>query len=100
MDHLTDDQVRAAVKERYAASARLALEERSTSCCSPAPAATSCCSDAPATNACCSDSAPTDAESSSCCGEGSKLKGIDPITSNLYDEADTPFDAALAASSA
>ena len=88
MDHLTDDQVRAAVKERYAASARLALEERSTSCCSPAPAATSCCS----------DSAPTDAESSSCCGEGSKLKGIDPITSNLYDEADTPFDAALAAS--
>jgi hypothetical protein len=42
MDHLTDDQVRAAVKERYAASARLALEERSTSCCSPAPAATSC----------------------------------------------------------
>ena len=98
MDHLTDDQVRAAVKERYAASARLALEERSTSCCSPAPAATSCCSDAPATNACCSDSAPTDAESSSCCGEGSKLKGIDPITSNLYDEADTPFDAALAAS--
>jgi arsenite methyltransferase len=98
MDHLTDDQVRAAVKERYAASARLALEERSTSCCSPAPAATSCCSDAPATNACCSDSAPTDAESSSCCGEGSKLKGIDPITSNLYDETDTPFDAALAAS--
>ena len=88
MDHLTDDQVRAAVKERYAASARLALEERSTSCCSPAPAATSCCS----------DSAPTDAESSSCCGEGSKLKGIDPITSNLYDETDTPFDAALAAS--
>ena len=46
MDHLTDDQVRAAVKERYAASARLALEERSTSCCSPAPAATSCCSSA------------------------------------------------------
>lgn len=86
MDHLTDDQVREAVKERYAASARLALEERATPCCAPPPAASSCCSTEAAE------------ESSSCCGEGAKLKGIDPISSNLYDDADTPFDAALAAS--
>lgn len=72
MDHLDDDQVRAAVQERYAASARLALEEKSSGCCSTGPA--------------------------SCCGEGAKTQPIDPISSGLYDEADTPFDAALAAS--
>jgi SAM-dependent methyltransferase len=72
VDHLDDDQVRAAVQERYAASARLALEEKSSGCCSTGPA--------------------------SCCGEGAKTQPIDPISSGLYDEADTPFDAALAAS--
>ena len=72
MDHLDDVQVRAAVQERYAASARLALEEQSPGCCSTGPA--------------------------SCCGEGAKTQPIDPISGGLYDEADTPFDAALAAS--
>lgn len=72
MDHLDDDQVRAAVQERYAASARLALAEQPSGCCSAGPA--------------------------SCCGEGAKTQPIDPISSGLYDEADTPFDAALAVS--
>ncbi len=67
---LTDEQLRQAVQDRYAAAARLALDETPTS---------SCCGDG-------------------CCGESAKTQAIDPITSGLYDEADTPFDSALAAS--
>ena len=66
----TDQHVRDAVQERYASAARLSLAGQESSCCS----------------------------GSSCCGEASKTQSIDPITSGLYDEADTPFDAALAAS--
>lgn len=66
----TDEQVRDAVQERYASAARLSLAGQESSCCS----------------------------GSSCCGEVGKAEPIDPITSGLYDEADTPFDAALAAS--
>ncbi len=71
--HLTDDEVRAAVQERYAAAARtsLAVSEAPTSCCGG---------------------------TSACCGEEAKTRPIDPISSGLYDVADTPFDAALAAS--
>ena len=112
MEHLTDEQVREAVKERYAASARLALQEKATSCCGgvepsampccgdAAPEATSCCGGAaPAETSCCSSASEASvAESSSCCGEASKARPIDPISSGLYDEADTPFDSALAAS--
>lgn len=68
----TDDRIREAVQERYASAARLSLSATSSG--------SGCCS------------------GTSCCGEESKNKAIDPITSNLYDEADTPFDAALAAS--
>lgn len=35
---------------------------------------------------------------SSCCGGSGAMRGVDPITSGLYDESETPFDAALAAS--
>lgn len=68
----TDEQVREAVQERYASLARLSLLDEDSGCCS--------------------------SESASCCGESGKTRAIDPITSGLYDEADTPFDAALAAS--
>ena len=68
----TDEQIRAAVQERYASAARLSLMGGSSGCCS--------------------------GETSSCCGESAKTQAIDPITSGLYDAADTPFDAALAAS--
>lgn len=112
MEHLTDEQVREAVKERYAASARLALQEKATSCCGgvepsamsccgdAAPEATSCCGGAaPAATSCCSSASEAPVtEASSCCGEASKTRPIDPISSGLYDEADTPFDSALAAS--
>lgn len=64
MDHLTDEQLRSAVKDRYAASARLALTQAAPGCC----------------------------------GGSAKTRPIDPISSGLYDEADTPFDAPLAAS--
>ena len=70
---LTDDEVRAAVQERYAAAARssLAMSDSGSGCCGG---------------------------TSACCGEEAKTRPIDPISSGLYDEADTPFDAALAAS--
>lgn len=64
-----DDTIRDQVQERYAAAAKLALADEA-----------SCC------------------QSSSCCGEGAKTQRLDPITANLYDEEQTPFDAALAAS--
>lgn len=72
---MSDDAVREAVRERYSAAAALSLSEAGASCCGPA-----------------------DPAERSCCGEGGKLHGVDPITSGLYDEAETPFDAALAAS--
>ncbi len=75
--NLTDDQVRDAVRERYAASAHRSLSGKVDSCCGgtvPAPG------------------------ESSCCGEAGKARGLDPITGGLYDETDVPFDAALAAS--
>lgn len=70
----TPQAVRDVVQERYAASARAALDGSATSCCGPVE--------------------------STCCGgtaEGADPITSDPITSDLYD-ADTPFDAALAAS--
>ena len=67
---MTDDQIRTAVQERYAYAAQRSLLASDSGCCS----------------------------GSSCCGEDGKTQAIDPITSGLYDEADTPFDAALAAS--
>lgn len=76
----TDDEIRQAVQERYASAARLSL-------LTPAGGAGGgCCTTEPT------------AESTACCGESAKTHAIDPITSGLYDEADTPFDAALAAS--
>ncbi len=66
----SDEQVREAVRERYASAAQLSLTGAGSSCCG----------------------------SGSCCGEAGKATAIDPITSGLYDAADTPFDSALAAS--
>lgn len=66
----TDEQVRTAVQERYASAARLSLSGSDGGCCS----------------------------GTSGCGESARTTAIDPITSNLYDEEQTPFDAALAAS--
>ena len=71
--HLTDDEVRDAVRERYAAAASLSLAGAATSCCGPAaddPASSGCCGSEPA---------------------------ADPMTTGNYDD-DTPFDAAVAAS--
>lgn len=91
--HLTDDELRQAVQSRYAAAARLALD---------APGAqTSCCGgDAVAGDSCCgrSDVRINVQGDGGCCGEAAKTRPIDPISSGLYDEDDTPFDAALAAS--
>ncbi|MGA8046935.1 MAG: arsenite methyltransferase [Dermatophilaceae bacterium] len=69
---LSDDQVREAVRDRYAAAASLSLAGAATSCCGPA----------------------TDEGSASCCGTD---PASDPITVGNYD-ADTPFDSAVAAS--
>ena len=66
----TDEQVREAVRERYAGAAQLALSGTGSGCCG----------------------------GGSCCGESGKAEAIDPISSGLYDEVDTAFDAALAAS--
>lgn len=84
-------QVRDAVRARYAAAARTHLEESSAGACGCDEA---CCGghDRPGlatTSGCCD---------TTCCGEASKNEAADPISSGLYDEADTPFDAALAAS--
>ncbi|MDO5500553.1 MAG: arsenite methyltransferase [Propionibacteriaceae bacterium] len=81
-----DEQVREAVRERYASAARVSLGITSGGGCG-APADAS----AP-------EMSGAGERADACCGEASKVKAIDPITSGLYDEADTPFDAALAAS--
>ncbi|MBK6885297.1 MAG: arsenite methyltransferase [Tetrasphaera sp.] len=64
--HLTDEEVRAAVQERYAAAARasldLAARHDEGGHCAPG-----------------------------CCGESAKTRPIDPISSGLYAESDSPF---------
>ncbi len=90
MSPLTNDQVREAVRERYAAAA---TAHRT------APATSGCGCDA----GCCGDAGHDErAVASSCCAPTccapTPFEAIDPITSGLYDEADVPFDAALAAS--
>jgi SAM-dependent methyltransferase len=78
--------VRDIVREKYGQAARR-VKDGEGGCCAPAPDASGCCSPAPA--------AP------SCCGSGTaSLGSCDPITSNLYDAAqsgDVP-GTALAAS--
>ena len=64
-----DEQIRAAVRDRYASAAQLALTGAGADCCG-----------------------------GSCCGEDGTSRAVDPITTGHYDEFDTPFDAALAAS--
>ncbi len=80
-----DDEVRELVRDRYAAAARghLSVIPVGGCCGGPAPGAEA-------------DEETT--SSGGCCGESAKIQAIDPITSGLYDDADTPFDAALAAS--
>jgi SAM-dependent methyltransferase len=66
---MDDDQVRAAVRERYAASATSVLAaEPETGCCGGA----------------------------SCCGAAADV--LDPISSGLYDAGESPSETALAAS--
>lgn len=69
--HLSDDEVREAVRDRYATAASLSLAGSPSSCCGP-----------------------VDPESGGCCGTD---PASDPITVGNYD-ADTPFDSAVAAS--
>ncbi|GAA4413386.1 arsenite methyltransferase [Fodinibacter luteus] len=70
-EQLSDEQVREAVRERYAASASGVLT-------ATAPTSDGCCG------------------GSGCCG--SSAEAIDPISSGLYDEGDVPSETALAAS--
>ena len=88
---MSDEQVREAVQARYAAAARVHLTDAATGGCG---CGETCCSgghprEQTVTIGCCDPG---------CCGETAKTQPIDPISSGLYDEADTPFDAALAAS--
>jgi len=92
---LDADQLRDAVRERYAAAARQATQVLATggtsSCCGPAAATSSCCSPA---------SAATPATTSTATGVGAgNAVGADAITRDLYDDeaAQTSADA-LAAS--
>lgn len=66
---MSDEQVRAMVRERYAASAKGVLTSQSDS---------GCCG------------------GGGCCG--SSMEALDPISSDLYDAADAPSETALAAS--
>ncbi len=85
MTQMSDDEVRAAVQDRYSAAARgsLGTLDESGGCCSSG----SCCGS-------------EDQVNDRCCAE--PMHGVDPITSGLYDELandpDHPFDAAIAAS--
>lgn len=67
---MTDEQVRRAVQERYAQAARQVSAETAGSCCGDG----------------------------GCCGGQAAPGALDVISSSLYDPAETPFDAALAAS--
>jgi SAM-dependent methyltransferase len=80
------NDVKEIVREKYGQAA-LRVKGGEGGCCSPAPAASNCCAPAPA--------------ASSCCGTATASRGsCDPITSNLYDAAQTGAvpDTALAAS--
>lgn len=92
MAHYSDQKVREAVRERYAAAAQthLDLAESVESGCG---CEESCCGgsarpERDTSSSCCA---------SSCCGTDAVAAG-DPITSGLYDADQTPFEAALAAS--
>ncbi len=71
----TDEAIRESVRDRYASAARGHLQMTST-------------------GGCCGGGGATQAAAIS----GAAMRAVEPITSNLYDEADTPFDQALAAS--
>lgn len=88
---MSDEQVREAVQARYAAAARVHLTDDATGGCGCGEACRSGSHprEQAVTIGCCDPG---------CCGETAKTQPIDPISSGLYDEADTPFDAALAAS--
>jgi len=90
---LSDEQITAAVKDRYAAAARGSLNAHPEDC----GCADACCggTDRPdraergaAGSSCCS---------TACCGETAGPAASDPITGDLYDD-DVPSRAALAAS--
>ncbi|MBP6995127.1 MAG: arsenite methyltransferase [Phycicoccus sp.] len=92
---LTDDELTAAVTQRYAASARANLQAHTES-----SGGCGCGDD------CCGGSARPDraeavAAGSSCCATsccGDSATGADPITGNLYDPQDVPSAGALTAS--
>lgn len=84
----TDDALRAAVRDRYAATARSQTEGVRQSCCGPATAASTCCGGSGAAGG-------SDAGG----GSGSAVDLLDPITRDLYgDEAAEASLSALEAS--
>lgn len=86
---LTDDQLTAAVRDRYATAARQSLAADGCDCgpgCCGGPRHADRGAERPAASGCCS---------SSCCGAGADP---DPITDNLYDPAEAPAQGALRAS--
>ncbi len=87
--------VKEAVREKYGQAARR-VRDGASGCCTPAPAASTCCAPAPGDSSCC---APAPA-AASCCGSPAARGSCDPITSNLYDDAQSGAvpDTALAAS--
>lgn len=87
--------VKEAVREKYGQAARR-VRDGASGCCTPAPAASTCCAPAPGDSSCC---APAPA-AASCCGTPAARGSCDPITSNLYDDAQSGAvpDTALAAS--
>ena len=89
------NDVKQAVREKYGEAARR-VKEGAGGCCAPAPAASACCAPAPDASSCC---APAPA-AASCCGTPVGRGSCDPITSNLYDDAQSGAipDTALAAS--
>jgi arsenite methyltransferase len=86
------------VREKYGEAAKR-VKAGEGGCCVPTPAAASCCAPAPASSSCCAP-APVAAASSCCGSRAASWEAADPITSNLYDSAqsgDVPAEA-LAAS--
>ena len=87
---LTDEQVTAAVRDRYAAAAHVSLAAAGCDC------GPGCCADTSHADRAAETAAAGGCCSSSCCG--SEGATADPITGNLYDPAEAPTQGALQAS--
>ncbi len=87
---LTDEQVTAAVRDRYAAAGHVSLAAAGCDC------GPGCCGDTSHADRAAETAAAGGCCSSSCCG--SEGATADPITGNLYDPAEAPTQGALQAS--